>query len=295
MVQTGGSPMKLGFIGLGQIGAPIAEHWLSWPGGLVVCDIRADATAPFAEKGAEVAADPATVVEAGADLISVMVLDDQQVRTVVGELVQAAAPGTIVAVHSTIRPETAEELAARALHHDVLLLDAPVSGGAMGAAKAALAVMVGGDEQAFERAVDPFGSFAQLVVHVGPAGAATRTKIARNLISFVGYAAAGEAARLAEAAGIDLGKLGQVVRHSDAIMGGPGMILLRPTTAPMTADDGLLPVFTHTADLGKKDLALALELGEALGVELPLAEVASADLAKALGVADEPIRDGGSR
>jgi 3-hydroxyisobutyrate dehydrogenase-like beta-hydroxyacid dehydrogenase len=213
-----------------------------------------------------------------------MVLDDAQVRTVVGELLETARPGTVVAVHSTIRPETAEELAATAADHQVDLLDVPVSGGFMGAHEGTLAAMVGGDRAAYERAKPVFARWASLTVHMGPAGAGTRTKLARNLLHFIAFTAAGEAQRLAEAAGLDLGKLARVVRHSDAVTGGPGAIMVRRTTAPMDPDDGLHEIFRHTRALGEKDLALALELADQLGLDLPLARQALQDFGPSLGL-----------
>lgn len=273
----------VGFVGLGQIGAPMATRLLAWPGGLVVCDLRPEATAPLAEQGA-VVADGIAAVGAACDVVEVMVLDDAQVRSVVGELLTTARPGTVIAVHSTIRAETAEELAAVAAERDVAVLDVPVSGGFMGAADGTLAAMVGGEREAYERAKPVFACWASLVVHMGPVGAGTRTKLARNLMHFVAYTAAGEAQRLAEAAGLDLGKLARVVRHSDAVTGGPGAIMVRTTTAPMAEDDGLHEIFGHTRTLGEKDLTLALELAGSLGLDLPLARQALQDFGPSLGL-----------
>jgi 3-hydroxyisobutyrate dehydrogenase-like beta-hydroxyacid dehydrogenase len=281
------APARVGFIGLGQIGAPMAGHLVDHPGGLVVCDVRPEATAPLAERGATVAATPAEVAEA-AEIVSVMVLDDEQVRAVVGELVSSARPGTVVAVHSTIRAETAVELAATAAAHGVHVVDAPVSGGFIGAHRGTLAVMVGGSDEAYERCREPFGRWAGLVVHLGPVGAGTRAKLARNLMHFVAFTAAGEAQRLAEAAGIDLLALARVVRHSDAVTGGPGAIMLRDTTAPMASDDDWYDTLDHVRVLGEKDLSLALALGRDLGVDLPLAELAHQRFAASLGLVGGP-------
>jgi len=281
------TPETVGWIGLGQIGAPMAKRLLDRPGdpaGLVVCDVVAEATEPFAAAGATVADDPAGVVAAGATIVSVMVRDDDQVRDVVGAMLPGAAPGTVIAVHSTIAAETAEELAAVASEREVAVVDAPVSGGAMGAATGRLAVMVGGEVAAVDRCREPFGRFADLVLHFGPAGSGTRAKVARNLITFASFAAAGEASRLAEAHGLDLAALGEVVRHSDAVTGGAGAILLRDATAPLAADDGLRPIFEHTRALGEKDLGLAIALGEAAGIDTPVARQALGLLAAALGV-----------
>ena len=109
-------------------------------------------------------------------------------------------------------------------------------------------------------------------------------KLARNMLTFIGFAAACEAQKLAEAAGIDLQKLGRVVRHSDAQSGGPGAIMARDDTKPLPPDHFLHDMFVHTRGLAEKDLRLALGLGEATGVELPLAEIALRDLAAGLGV-----------
>lgn len=273
----------VGFVGLGQIGAPMAGRLVGWPGGLHVFDLRPEAVAPLVEQGAVAAASVADL-GAACDVVSVMVLNDEQVRTVVEELLTTARPGTIVAVHSTIRAETAEELAATAAEHEVDLLDVPVSGGFMGAHDGTLAAMVGGERTAYERAKDVFARWASVVVHMGPAGAGTRTKLARNLMHFVAFTAAGEAQRLAEAAGLDLRKLARVVRHSDSVTGGPGAIMLRDTTTLLAPGDDWYDVLAHTRDLGEKDLTLALELADHLDVDLPLARQALADLATRLGV-----------
>lgn len=274
----------VGFIGLGAIGTPMATRLLAHVGGLVVCDVRPEATAPLAEAGATVADTPAEVVEAGATVISLMVLDDSQVRQVTGEILDVAEAGTVVAVHSTIRPDTAEELATAGAEVGVHVVDAPVSGGVMGAHAGTLAVLLGGPHEAIELCRGPFGHFADRVVHFGPAGAGTRAKVARNLVTFASYAAAFEAMRLADAAGIDIAALGDVVRHSDAVTGGPGAVLLRDTTGPLPPDDGLRPIFGHTVVLGEKDLDLALELASELGVDLPFAELARRTLATGFGV-----------
>lgn len=273
----------VGFIGLGQIGAPMASHLIDWPDGLVVCDVRPEVTAPFAGKGAVVAATPADVAEK-AEIISVMVRDDEQVREVVAEIVRTSKPRSVVAVHSTIRPDTAEALSAEAAAVGVEVIDAPVSGGFMGAHAGTLAVMAGGSDEAVERCRPVFSRWAKLILHLGPAGAGTKAKLARNLLQFAAYSAAAEAQRLADAAGISLSRLAEVVRHSDGVTGGPGAIMLRDTTAPLQPGDPLYEILSHTRELGEKDLALALELGDELGVDLPFARLALERFGAGLGL-----------
>jgi 3-hydroxyisobutyrate dehydrogenase-like beta-hydroxyacid dehydrogenase len=274
--------LKLGYIGLGNMGAPMAKRLVEWRGGVTVFDLRTEAMTPLAEVGATLADSVADV--ATADIISVTVLNDAQVREVVAELAEHAKPGTVIAIHSTISPETAIELADALRPRDIHVVDAPVSGGGGAAAKGELAVMVGADREVYERIKPAFKQFASMVIHAGEPGAGTRMKLARNMLTFTSYAAACEAMKLAEAAGIDLGQLGRVVRHTDALTGGPGAIMVREDMTTLAPDHWLHDAFTHTRGLGEKDLSLALALGEATNVDLPLAEVALQNLAAGLGV-----------
>lgn len=277
------APQPLGFIGLGQMGSLMAERLTAWPGGLTVYDVRPDAAGPLVERGAQRAASVEEVAHAS-EIIGVMVVDDDQVDQVVNAILPVARAGTVITVHSTIRVATAERLADEANRREIVLLDAPVSGGAVGAAAGTLALLVGGDRAAFESIREPFGLCASLIVHFGPAGAGTRAKLARNLVNFVGFAAALEATRLAAATGVDIAKLSRVTTHSDSVTGGPGVVMIRDNSSPLEADDPLRPIFAHTSSLGEKDLALALELGDEAGVSLPLAETAQKWLADYLGV-----------
>ncbi|WFS16301.1 NAD(P)-dependent oxidoreductase [Rhodococcus aetherivorans] len=265
------------------MGAPMAKRLLDRPGGLTVLDARPEAVEPFTAAGARVAGDPADLAR-DCDVVCVTVVDDAQVRTVVAGLLDTARPGTVIAVHSTIADTTAVELAAECADRGVELVDAPVSGGAPGAEQGRLAVMVGASDAAFDAVREPFSRFADLVVHAGPVGAGTRMKLARNLLHFVSFTAAAEAQRLAEAAGLDITALGKVVRHTDAITGGAGAIMLRDTTAPIPPDDFWFPILDHVRALGEKDLSLALGLGARLGVDLPLATRALTGLGPGLGV-----------
>lgn len=274
--------IKLGYIGLGNQGAPMAKRLAEWPGGLIVFDVRTEAMTPLAEAGASLA-DSVTDV-AKADVISVTVLNDEQVREVVGELAEHAKPGTVIAIHSTIRPETAAELAEGLRPKGIHIADAPVSGGAGAADKGQLAVMVGADTEAFEKVKPVFKLWASLIVRAGEPGDGTRMKLARNMLTFTGFAAVCEAQRLAEASGLNLQDLGKVVRHSDSLSGGPGAIMFRDDMKPLGPDHFLHDMFVHTRGLGEKDLGLALDLGEKTGVDLPLADVALRTLAAGLGV-----------
>ena len=273
---------KYGYIGLGNMGAPMAKRLVNWPGGLIVFDVRAEAMAPFVEAGATAAGGVADV--AAADIISVTVLNDEQVRDVVGELATLAGPGTVIAIHSTISDALAVELAEQLAPKGIHVIDAPVSGGGKAAENGELAVMIGAPREVYEQVKPAFKQWASLVIHAGEPGAGTRMKLARNMLTFTSYAAACEAMKLAEAAGLDLQALGRVVRHTDALTGGPGAIMVRDNMHQLDPGHWLYDAFTHTRGLGEKDLSLALALGKSTDVDLPLAQLALQNLAAGLGV-----------
>lgn len=272
-------------IGLGQIGSGLAARLVDWPGGLTVFDLRPEAAAPLVEKGARFAADLAEVARS-ARVISIVVLTDAQVRDVVNGLLAEVAPGTVIAIHSTIDASTAPELAELALQRDVHVLDVALTGGHFAVLEGRLVAMVGGDETAHKVAEPVFARWAELQLHFGASGCGIRAKLARNMLQFIGYAATGEISRLAEAAGVDLLKLSAAIRHSDAVIGGPSVVMISPTTAPYAADDPLRPIFENTRDLGAKDLSHALALGRSLGVDMPFGELGLASLGTALRVGD---------
>lgn len=277
------SAPRVGFVGLGNIGKPMALRLAASPLALVVHDLAAQPVAELVGAGAQAAASVAELA-ARVEVLGVMVRDDAQARAVLEEALTTARAGLVVVVHSTVAPGTPAELAAAAEPHGVRVLDAPVSGGPMGAAEGTLAVLVGGAADAVDVARPVLEAIGSKVVHAGPIGAGTRFKLARNLMHFVAFTAATEAQRLAEAAGLDLKGLGEVVRHTDAITGGPGAVMYRESTAPIEPGNFWHGVFGHVADLGEKDLGFAVELAEELGVEVPLAELALARLREGLGL-----------
>ena len=277
---------RVGFVGLGNIGKPMASRLTAWVDGLTVFDLAPEPVAELEMAGARAASSVAELA-AECGVVCVMVNTDDQVRDVMGEILGAARPGTAVAVHSTISPDLPPRLEDLGVRHDLLVVDAPVSGGAMGAADGSLAIMVGGSDAAFDAVRAPLGLTGAEVVHCGPIGSGTAAKLARNLLHFVAFTATGEALRLAEAAGIDLTDLGRIVRHTDSITGGPGAIMHRATTAPLAPDDGWTPILEHVRAIGEKDLSHAIELADRLGVEVPMAQFAREHLSAALGLPEE--------
>jgi 3-hydroxyisobutyrate dehydrogenase-like beta-hydroxyacid dehydrogenase len=277
----------IGVIGLGTIGGGIATnvHAAGLP--LFVCDIRDEATHPHADY-ATVAASPADLTR-GSDVVVVAVVNDEQVRAVLSGpegVLAAGVPGTTVVVVSTITTACVAAIGAEATALGVPIIDCGVSGGPSAAASGNLVCMCGGDPEVIAGLAPLFEAIGSLTVTMGPFGTGLAAKLARNLVQYGGWLAAYEGQVLAEAAGIELAKLAQVVRASDAQSGGPAALMFRKTVTPFTpADDqGLVRAMQAGADLARKDLQAALALADELELELPLTVMAEANCGEIFGV-----------
>jgi 3-hydroxyisobutyrate dehydrogenase len=277
--QGASGTLRTGIIGLGEIGAGVARAVLRADLPLAVHDVRAEATASFAGE-TRVARSPAELATASDVVIIAVVTDDQVLAVLQGKdgALAGASPGTILLVLSTITPDTLDRVVSLAAARSVHVLDCGVSGGSVGAAEGSLVSMVGGEADVLVRARSVIDSFSALVVHMGPAGTGLQAKLARNLVQYASWLAAYEAQVLAEAAGIELAKLAQVIRESDKKIGGASTLMFRATVRPFGRDDdaGLVRAMERAAQLAHKDLGAALELGERLGVSLPLAAMTDA-------------------
>lgn len=276
----------LGFIGLGQVGTPMARRLLGWPGDFVVCDINHRATTPFSRHGARVRSTPAELAER-TRIISVMVGNDDQVIDVItgaDSILETASPGTIIAIHTAVSPGLAEAMAARAAEKGVVVVDAPVIGGVIGAMSGDLAMMIGGTADAVEAVRQPFSNMASLIAHMGGVGTGTTARLARNLITYGSFVVVGEAQALADGGGVDLKLLGEVVRHSEGLTGGPGAVMLRADRQQLAADDPLRIPFERTRRMGDAELDQVRTLADRLGVDVPISEFARANLGSALGL-----------
>jgi 3-hydroxyisobutyrate dehydrogenase-like beta-hydroxyacid dehydrogenase len=286
----------VGVIGLGDIGLGVANAVARAGLDLGVCDLRTEVTEPFAASS-HVAASPALLGERS-EVVIVAVVNDRQVLSVLdgpdGAL-GAMAAGSTVVILSTVSPGTIESVAASASRRDIDVIDCGVSGGPAAAADGDLVGMVGGEPAAIERVRPVLESFTSLVVHMGPVGAGLKAKLARNLVQYGSWLAAYEAQVLAEAAGIELSKLAEVIRASDKFIGGSSRLMFRETVAPLAPDThpGIVSAMAGGAALAHKDLRAALELGHTLGLELPLAEMTDARCDAVFGL-EGRVEDGAS-
>jgi len=269
----GATGPTIGVIGLGAIGDGVATsvHAAGLP--LVVCDVRAEAAERHAGH-ATVADSPADTARL-ADIVVVAVVNDQQVHAVLSGpdgALAAGGPGTTFVVVSTITTACVAAVGAEASGLGVPIVDCGVSGGPSAAATGKLVCMAGGDAQVIAGLAPLFGAIGSLTVTMGPFGTGLAAKLARNLVQYGGWLAAYEGQVLAEAAGIELSKLAQVVKASDALIGGASALMFRPTVAPFTdADDkGFVSAMQGGAALAHKDLVAALALAADLDVDLPL-------------------------
>jgi 3-hydroxyisobutyrate dehydrogenase-like beta-hydroxyacid dehydrogenase len=281
--------LRVGVVGLGEIGGGLASNLLRAGVELSVCDVRDEATAPYRE-GAYVAASPSEVA-ARADVILVAVLNDAQVRTVLeGDdgVFAGASAGTSVVVVSTIATETVLSLREAGAAHGVAVVDCGVSGGQAAADEGELVSMVGGTADEVERVRPVLETYSCLVLHMGPPGAGLSAKLARNLVQYGSWLAALEAQELAEAAGVDLLKLGEAIRESDKRIGGAARMIFRPTATPWPddTDAGLLAFLRDKVALAHKDLEAAQALGDQLGVALPVAALTDARCERIFGLPD---------
>ncbi len=207
---------RVGFIGLGNIGKPMAVNVATAGFDLMVYDVRGEPLTELAALGATIAHSPREIGAHG-EIIELVVVDDAQVEAVTlgeGGVLSGAKPGSIIAIHSTVHPKTVRKIAELAKARGVDVIDAQVSGGERGAQAKTLCYMVGGDKALFERCRPVFATSGANIFHLGELGAGAIAKLAHNLIVYVNMLAASEGMRLAEKAGLDLKALQEVVHVS---------------------------------------------------------------------------------
>ncbi|MEU6728234.1 2-hydroxy-3-oxopropionate reductase [Nonomuraea wenchangensis] len=253
--------MKIGFIGLGIMGGPMAANLVKAGHTVRGHDVSAAPVERLAALGGEAAAGVPDAVE-GADVVITMLPDSPQVEEVAPLVVGHGRPGLLYLDMSTIRPETSRRVAREAAAAGVRALDAPVSGGERGAVDATLSIMVGGEREAYEAARPVLGALGTTIVHVGPAGAGQTVKAANQLVVGGIYGLVAEAIVLLEASGVD------PVAGLDVLAGGlAGSRILELKRHTMIRRE-FTPGFR--IDLHHKDMGIAVAAAREAGVALPL-------------------------
>ncbi len=277
----------IGFIGLGIMGKPMSRNLLKAGHTLIVYDINAAAVAELAAAGARTAANPKEVA-AQSDLVITMLPNSPEVRQVIlgpDGILEGAKPGDIIADMSSIAPLVSREIGARLAEKGVHLLDAPVSGGEPKAINATLAVMVGGEQEIFDRVKPVLSAMAASVVRVGSLGAGNVAKLANQIIVALNIAAMSEALVLATKAGVEPDLVYQAIR------GGLAGSTVLDAKAPLAMDRKFDPGFRIRLHI--KDLNNVLETAHEIGVPLPLS-AAVMEMMQALKVGGMGEADHGS-
>ena len=263
---------RVGFIGLGNMGAPMARNLVRAGFELTVYDVRPEPQAELARLGAHVAASTREVGERS-EVVLAVVVDAAQVEAVflgtgAGDGVLAGArPGTIFVVHSTVSPLTCRRLAEAARPRGVHVVDAAVSGAEARSEAGTLTLMVGGEREAVERCRPIFDVVGEHVFHVGALGQGLAAKLCNNLMLLANMRALEEALGVAAAAGVDARSMLEIAATSTgdswAVRNFLAMqeMMRRHPEGPRGA-----------RRIGEKDLALAAKLGHELGVEVPIAD-----------------------
>lgn len=275
--------IKVGFIGLGRIGKPMAINILKAGFDLTVYDLRAEPMRELVQHGAKAAYSPKALAE-GADLVEIVVVDDTQVEEVsLGErgLVAGARADSIIAIHSTVTPGTVKRLAEIGKQKPVQVIDAPISGGEAGAREKTLCYMVGGDTGVLERCREVFSTSASEIFHMGALGSGAVAKMIVQVATCIHMMAAHEAELLAERSGLDFAALQKVLHASSG----------QSFVADHWIDRFKLPqdpmdVRRRRTQVFQKSLGPALEVAQEMGLSIPGAIVVERLLPGIMGIED---------
>ncbi len=255
---------KIGFIGLGIMGKPMAQNLLKAGYELAVFDMVPERMEELVKAGARRGSSSKDVATCS-EVVITMLPNSPHVREAVlgpNGVLEGAKPGTILVDMSSIAPLASQQIAARAKEKGVAMLDAPVSGGEPKAVAGTLAIMVGGPQETFEQVKDILGKMGASVTHVGDIGSGNITKLANQIIVALNIAAMSEAMVLATKAGVDPEKVFQAIR------GGLAGSAVLDAKMPLALKGNFKPGFR--IELHIKDMANALDTAHELGVPVPL-------------------------
>ena len=258
---------KVGFIGLGIMGKPMAINLIKAGYDLTIYARRPEVIGEMEGLGASVVESPAAVAEA-TDIVITIVTADPEVREVIlgdGGVLQGASEGSLIVDMSTISPLTIREIAEEAGAKNVAVMDAPVSGGDTGAINGTLTIIAGGEAKDFERCRGLFSAMGneENIFHVGSVGVGQTVKIVNQLIGGINMAAIAEGLILGIRAGTDPEVMRQVISVSSA-----NSTLFQIRVSDFLLANAFEPGFM--LDLMKKDLAIGVDLGKALNVPMPI-------------------------
>lgn len=276
--------MKVGFIGLGIMGKPMALNVIKGGYDIVVYDVNKAALAEVVAAGAKEAASSKEVAEQCDTIITMLPNSPHVKAAVLGEngVLEGAKPGSIIIDMSSIAPDASKEVSAECAKKGVRMIDAPVSGGTVGAENGTLALMVGGEEADLEEVRPLLDTMAGSIVHCGPIGAGNTTKLVNQMIIAVEMAGIAEAYGMGVKAGLKPQVIYNAIRG-----GGAGSRIMDLKMEKVIARD-FEPGFR--LDLHIKDVRNGVETSQKLGAAIPLTELAFGEMcmlsAKGMGTED---------
>jgi 2-hydroxy-3-oxopropionate reductase len=273
---------KVGFIGLGIMGRPMAKHLMKAGHPLMVLS-KSNAAGELQKEGATLFEHPAQLA-AEADVVITMLPDSPEVETIVlGEngVLSGIKKGSLYIDMSTIAPSTSVALFDAFGKKGVEALDAPVSGGQAGAEGATLSIMVGGNESGFNRALPVFEKIGKNIIHIGKPGAGQTTKACNQIVVGLTIQAVAEALTLAKKSGIDVAKV------RAALLGGLAQSKILDVYGQRIIDRNFKPGFK--IKLHRKDLNIALQTGRQLSVPLPATSIVASQMDALLAAGDSEL------
>ena len=256
--------MKVAFIGMGTMGAPMAMNLLKAGHEVTVHNRTREKEEPVAKAGARRAESPREAAQ-GAQIIVTCVSDTPDVENIIlgdNGVIHGAPQGSIVVDMSTISPTATRRMAAELSKKGIKMLDAPVSGGSEGAQKGTLSIMIGGDEQDLTTAKPVLQAMGETITHIGPIGAGQMTKAINQIVAAGTYWAVAEGIALGLKAGLDMEKIVQAV-------GGGAASSWPLVNRSSNMINNSYPL-GFKVQLHRKDLTIALEVARELGVTLPV-------------------------
>jgi 3-hydroxyisobutyrate dehydrogenase len=283
--------IRVGFIGLGNQGKPIAAHLVPAGFETTVYDIAKQPVDELVAGGAKAAATPREV-GANADVVGICVPEDAHVLAVVlGDdgLLAGMSGGGVILIHSTVLPETVEAVAEAATAQDVAVMDACVTGGAARAEARQLTYLVGGSQAAFEKARAYFEATTEIEpIHAGELGNGAKLKLCVNLTTYIQWAAAFEPMMLARAIGLPQEILERAGRSNGQFTDMMASYLATHKAPPEArSSEAFQTLMRGHMNIAEKDLAWALQLARKAGVSLPVGSLVSQSMARLYGVEDE--------
>ncbi|MGE5220047.1 MAG: NAD(P)-dependent oxidoreductase [Chloroflexota bacterium] len=269
----------VGFIGLGAMGGPVAGHIQRAGFPMVVCDLRAEATRPFGERGARIANSPAELASRCDIVITALPMPDdvEKVARASGGIIDGIKNDAIYIDISTCPPSLIRTLAPLFREKGAHVLDAPVASGQPGAARGIHEVMVGGEIDIFHRAEPVLHAFGDQVLHAGPLGSGSICKLVHQMINSTVAQSIAEGLTLGAKAGVEVKALWQCVRR-----GMVGRMHVLHVQVPQTVFRDDYESATFPLKLLRKDVGLATALGRQLNVPLPLANLVEQNLMEGL-------------